>query len=109
MQGIDTVFEWYEVTALLIGLGGLVLGKRRIDLTKLEQANKIAKQSITEKKQIENRLNEIELRLHHLDNPQTGRVHKLSNLVEQINNDSKKLWAVSYSARTLASRQQFKR
>ena len=47
------MFEWYEVTALLIGLGGLVLGKRRIDLTKLEQGNKLVKQAITEKKEVE--------------------------------------------------------
>ncbi len=101
MQGINTVFEWYEVTALLIGLGGLVLGKRRIDLTKLEQANKLVKQSITAKKQIENRLNEIELRLHHLDNPQTGRVHKMSELsVSQIET-CKKAYAMAYAAKEL--------
>ena len=93
------MFEWYEVTALLIGLGGLVLGKRRIDLTKLEQANKIAKQSITEKKHIENRLNEIELRLHHLDNPETGRVHKISKLCENQIETNKKAYAMAYATK----------
>ena len=77
------MFEWYEVTALLIGLGGLVLGKRRIDLTKLDQVNKSVKQAITEKKEVEARLKELELRLYHLDNPETGRVHKISKLCEK--------------------------
>jgi len=99
MQGINTVFEWYEVTALLIGLGGLVLGKRRIDLTKLEQESNAVKQAIADKKAIENRLCQIELRLHHLDDPQTGRVHKMSELsIEQIETN-KKAFAMAYAAK----------
>jgi len=93
------VFEWYEVTALLIGLGGLVLGKRRIDLTKLEQGNKLVKQAITEKKEVEARLKELELRLHHLDNPETGRVHKISKLCENQIDTNKKAFAMAYAAK----------
>ena len=103
------MFEWYEVAALIIALASLALAKRSYDLRALNHAKTLAVRLESEKKDLESRLAQFELRLHHLDAPNTGRVHKLSNLVEQINNDSKKLWAVSYSARTLASRPQFRR
>ena len=42
------------------------------------------------------RLNDIEKRLHHLDDPKTGRVHKLSKMVEQEIDTNKKAFALAH-------------
>lgn len=88
------MFEWYEVAALIIALASLALAKRSYDLRALNHARDLAVKLESEKKELESRMMQFELRLYHLDAPNTGRVHKLSSLVEQINADSKKHFAL---------------
>lgn len=92
------MFEWYEVAGILIAFSSLILGKRRYDLMALNQAKEDAKQAIRDKKELENKLNQIELRLHHLDDAETGRVNKMSKLCESQIESNKQAYAMAYAA-----------
>ncbi|MCP4268000.1 MAG: hypothetical protein GY777_20920 [Candidatus Brocadiaceae bacterium] len=78
-----------ELIGFIIASGGLILGARRFELIKLKEetrkAEKERDKAETDSKELESRLKDIEERLHHLDDKETGRVHKVSELcIEQI-------------------------
>jgi len=78
-----------ELIGFIIASGGLILGARRFELVKLKEetrkAEKERDKAELENKELEERLKRIEERLYHLDDKETGRVHKVSELcISQI-------------------------
>ena len=98
MESIELFFATYEKTALafmsfttFIGICSAVFYRAHIIIGKKKDIKAKADSATSE------RLKDIEKRLHHLDDPETGRVHMVSDLCkEQIKTNGKAMALASY-------------
>ncbi len=95
-----------QVIGFIIASGSLVLGARRFELIKLKEetrkAEKERDKAEIDSKELDSRLKDIEERLHHLDDKDTGRMHMVSNLCKDQIASNKKASADAKAALIIA-------
>ena len=62
---------------------------------KIDEKNAFERTMRDELKLVKTEINDLVKRLHHLDDPQTGRVHMVSNLCKEQIETNKKAWALA--------------